>query len=265
MSITHGVSSMRNTILGMEIDQVSPEEAVKTIIDWSSAADSRYICVSNVHQCMETFDHDDFRNVVNSADMVVPDSQVLIWAARFLGCDGPRRVIRGVDLMKSLCHAAAERNVAVGLYGGTDSSLSLLRSKLSDCYPNLKIAIAIAPPFRDLTAKELCNHAEIIERSGVRLLFVGIGCPKQEKWMAFQSTRIRAVMIGVGAAFDFIGGVTKPSPAWVHPMGLEWLYRLIREPRRLWKRYFKTNPRFILHVLLEKIGRRRPARVDRLL
>ena len=244
----------RDNILGMEIDQISSDQALGKIVNWSIQARARYVCVSNVHQCMEAFDDPDFRKIINLADLVIPDSQVLAWAARFVGVGNRQPVIRGVDLMKNLCQLAAAKQIRIGLYGGTRESLAMLQRELRRLYPELLIAVAIAPPFRPLTARELLEHNAVINDANVQLLFVGIGCPKQEKWMATQKDSLSCVMIGVGAAFDFISGVTRPSPKWVHPLGLEWLYRLWLEPRRLWKRYFKHNPRFLMYLILQRLG-----------
>ena len=240
-------------VLGMRVDRLEPEEAVDMIIDWCADRRSRYICVSNVHQCMEAFDDATFSGIVNGADLVIPDSQILAWATRFVGSGTAPRVIRGVDLMKRLCERAAEDSIRIGLYGGTPASLERLKCILQQSFPALQIAHSISPPFRDLSDEENLAYAKSFGASGTNLLFVGIGCPKQERWMAAQSGQIGAVMIGVGAAFDFISGVTRPSPNWIHPLGLEWMYRLCLEPRRLWKRYFKHNPRFLFYLFLQRL------------
>lgn len=252
------MSLERQTILGMEVDCISAELAMDRIYEWVATRGANYVCVSNVHQCMETFDDPEFRTIINSADMVVPDSQVLEFALRFLGFKKAGPVMRGVDLMLALCARAEAENVPIALYGGTEESLRLLQSRLLERYPGLGINSAISPPFRPLSDEEMEADAETIRMSGARLLFVGIGCPKQERWMYQQRDRLPVVMLGVGAAFDFVAGVTRPSPAWVHPLGLEWLYRLVLEPRRLWKRYIKHNPRFVFHLLMQKLGAQYP-------
>lgn len=248
----------RQTILGMEVDTVSTEDVLLRVFEWAQSESGKYICVSNVHQCMETFDDPGFRNVVNSADLVIPDSQVLGFAQGFLGYGRSREIVRGVDLMGRLCEEAASRHVPIAIYGGSEASLPLLVQALRVRYPSINIACAISPPFRELSRNELDSHASDIRKSGARLLFVGIGCPKQEKWMHDQARKLPVVMIGVGAAFDFIAGVTRPSPRWIHRLGLEWLYRLLIEPRRLWKRYLKHNPRFVYHLIRQKLGRQYP-------
>ena len=248
------VEPARRNVLGMQVDQLSSDDAIEKILSWSNQSVGRYVCVSNVHQCMETLDDGDFRAVVNGADLVVPDSQILVWSQMFLGFRDAGPVIRGVELMGRLCERAALEDIPVGLYGGTESSLQKLQENLQTAYPGLSIVKAISPPFRPMESREEESHIAAIRDSGARLLFVGIGCPKQENWMARNRHILPATMIGVGAAFDFLAGVTKPSPSWVHPLGLEWLYRLCLEPRRLGKRYLKHNPRFIAYLFLQRFG-----------
>lgn len=252
------MSIERQTILGMEVDCISPELAIDRIHEWAAARSAKYVCVSNVHQCMEAFDDPEFRSVINSADMVVPDSQVLEFARRFLGFKKSGSVIRGLELMLALCARAEAENVPISLYGGTEESLRLLQLQLLERYPALEIKSAISPPFRPLREEEMEADAEAIRVSGARLLFVGIGCPKQERWMYQQRDRLPVVMLGVGAAFDFIAGITQPSPAWVHRLGMEWFYRLLIEPRRLWRRCIEHYPRFVFFLLMQKLGRQYP-------
>ncbi len=156
--------------------------------------------------------------------------------------------------MLRVCAAAASAGIAIGLYGATDSTLRLLTAALKERYPELKIAYACSPPFRCLDPSEDAAVTQDINSSGCKLLFVGLGCPKQEKWMARHRGTIHAVMFGVGAAFDFISGVKPQAPALLQNAGLEWLFRLATEPRRLWFRYLYHNPRFVILVLLQVVS-----------
>lgn len=231
-------------ILGTRIDATSYEEATRKIVTWAGAGDSCYVCAANVHMAMEAFDDPEFRCVINGAVMVTPDGMPLVWGLRRLGIKEATRVY-GPTLTLHVCEAAAASGIPVALYGGTEESLAAFMAFLHDRFPGIRVACAIAPPFRPLSAEEDDAYTRQIAASGARILFVGIGCPKQERWMAQHVSKIPAVMLGVGAAFDFHSGRVRQAPAFMQRMGLEWLYRLWREPRRLWKRYLKHNPRFV--------------------
>jgi len=194
--------------------------------------------------CMETFDDPVFRLKVNQADLVVPDGRPLVWSLQMLGCSQARQA-RGPSLFLDLCAKAAAQGMPIGLFGGTPESLYDLQIYLRHEFPGLRIACAISPPFRSLTVAEDEACIRQITESGARILFVGIGCPKQENWMAAHKGKLSCVMIGVGAAFDFFSGRRKQAPRWMQQAGLEWLFRLANDPRRLWKRYLRHNPRFV--------------------
>ncbi|OOV12909.1 glycosyltransferase [Deinococcus sp. LM3] len=199
---------------------------------------------ANVHMLMEGYDNSAFQKVINTADLVLPDGVPLVWALKLLGHKEAARVY-GPTLTLHVCEAAAREGVAIGLYGGTPESLLDFKAFLHHEYPGIQIACAIAPPFRALTQEEDDAYTQEILDSGARILFVGIGCPKQEWWMYNHRDRLPLVMLGVGAAFDFHSGRVKQSPAVLQRLGLEWLFRLVMEPKRLWKRYAKHNPRFV--------------------
>jgi N-acetylglucosaminyldiphosphoundecaprenol N-acetyl-beta-D-mannosaminyltransferase len=237
-------------ILGMRIDATSYEAATSQIITWAKANDSCYVCAANVHMVMEAFDDHDFRQVINSAALVTPDGMPLVWGLRQMGVRGATRVY-GPTLTLHVCRAAADNDVPIALYGGSEHSLSSFTNFLNDSFPGIRVVCGIAPPFRPLTVEEDDAFTRQIAASGARILFVGIGCPKQERWMAEHAAKIPVVMLGVGAAFDFHSGRVRQAPAAMQRMGLEWLYRLIKEPRRLWKRYLKHNPRFILFISIQ--------------
>lgn len=235
-------------ILKMHVNVVSYDDAARYMLELSQRRSGSYVCVSNVHMCMEAFDQKEFCTIVNNADLVVPDGQPLVWAQKMMGEKNASQV-RGSNLLLMLCRDAEINKIPIGLYGGTENSLTNLISFLRTKFPKINIVCAISPPFRDLTEKEDTNYIDMISKSGAKILFVGIGCPKQEKWMATHKQHLNCVMIGVGAAFDFFSGQKKHAPLWVQKIGLEWLFRLCAEPRRLWKRYLKQNPRFIYYLL----------------
>ena len=231
-------------ILNIRIAITSYDDASASILQWTTNPVSRYVCVSNVHMCMEAFDNYDFCRVVNNADLVVPDGLPLVWALKSLGAKHASHV-RGSDLLLRLCGEAQKRNIPIGLYGGTSNSLTDFMGFLKNEFPDLKIPFFNSPPFRELSQEEEANYVNEINASGVRILFVGIGCPKQENWMAEHRDKLCCVMVGVGAAFDFFSGRKKHAPRWMQQAGLEWMFRLVSDPRRLWKRYLKHNPRFV--------------------
>ena len=242
-------------ILGMRVDGVSFRSATKQIMEWARTAEHNYVCVANVHMCMETRESADFQNVVNGAGLVVADGKPLVWLYRLLTGD-PIVQIRGADLLISLCRAAGESHVPIGLYGGTADSLKDFQRFLHREFPDIKIACAICPPFRPLRKEEDSAYVEQIKSSGTRILFVGIGCPKQEYWMATHRDRLHCVQVGIGAAFDFFSGRKRQAPRWMQWAGLEWAFRLMSDPRRLWKRYLKHNPRFLFFVACQWVKER---------
>ncbi len=204
---------------------------------------------------MEAFDSEDFRKIVNKADIVTPDGMPIVLLLRILGLKGQKRVY-GPTLMKYVCEASAQSNVSVGFYGSTPETLMALVYNLLGCIPNLKVGYTYSPPFHHLRSEEDEKIVREINDSPIKVLFVGLGCPKQERWMFSHSDRIKAVIVGVGAAFDFHAGLKKQAPNWIMAIGLEWLFRLCNEPRRLWKRYLYNNPRFIFLVIRQILRER---------
>ena len=211
------------------------------------------MCVATVHMTMEAFDSSAFQRVVNGADLITPDGRPLVWALRSLGVRDATQV-RGTDLTTRVVERAAREGIPIGLYGGTPELLEAFVRILERRYPGVRVVCQIAPPFRPLTPEEDQAVTKEILSSGARILFVGIGCPRQERWMEAHKDRIPAVMLGVGAAFDFHSGRVRQAPGWMQVAGLEWLFRLLMDPRRLWKRYAKHNPRFVVLFLLELLG-----------
>ena len=249
-------------VLGMRVDATSYEDASRRVARWVRDGRSAYVCVATVHMIMEAFDSSAFQRVVNGADLVTPDGRPLVWALRSLGVRDANQV-RGTDLTARVVELAAREGIPIGLYGGTPDLLETFARILERRYPGVRVVCRIAPPFRPLTPEEDETVTGEILSSGARLLLVGIGCPKQERWMEAHKERIPAVMLGVGAAFDFHTGRVRQAPGWMQVAGLEWLFRLLMDPRRLWKRYARHNPRFVVLFSLEllqgllRFGRKR--------
>jgi N-acetylglucosaminyldiphosphoundecaprenol N-acetyl-beta-D-mannosaminyltransferase len=238
-------------ILGTRVDATSYAEAVESVLALAEARAGGAIVAANVHVVMEAFDDPALQRAVNSAERVVPDGMPLVWALRRLGVPEAERVY-GPSLTQQVCEAAARRGVPVGFYGSSWPVLSALVERLTGRLPALQVAYAHSPPFRPLDAEEERKDVEAIEASGARILFVGLGCPKQERWIAERREALSAVLLGVGAAFDFLAGAKRQAPDWMARRGLEWLFRLASEPRRLWRRYLIQNPRFLLHFARER-------------
>jgi N-acetylglucosaminyldiphosphoundecaprenol N-acetyl-beta-D-mannosaminyltransferase len=245
-------------LLGQRIDATTYAETTSIVLAWAQHRLSKYVCVSNVHMVMESWDNRNFQRLVNGADLVVADGMPLVWALRLYGVRTATRVY-GPNLTWAVLSGAEKRGLAVGLYGGTTNSLQQFKQVLKQRFPNLQLACAIAPPFRPLTSQEDKAYTQQIIDSKVQILFVGIGCPKQEKWMAAHKGRLSMPMLGVGAAFDFHTGRVRQAPPFLQRCGLEWFFRLLMEPQRLWRRYLRHNPRFVclfLHQWLCSIVRR---------
>lgn len=232
-------------ILRTRIDPTSYTEACNHLIALAQKGGAAYAIPANVHVVMTAYHNPAYQRVVNGAALVTPDGVPLVWGLRWQGFPHQQRVY-GPDLTLVLCDRAAQEGIPIYLYGGTEATLGKLAENLQARYPHLAIAGAYAPPFRPLTEAEEIADCDRILASGAKLVFVGLGCPKQEEWMARQSDRLPLVMVGVGAAFDFHSGQVSQAPRWVMGLGLEWLYRLIQEPRRLWRRYLWNNPAFVV-------------------
>lgn len=235
-------------VLEAFVDALSWDEAIGSITQWGAAHQSRYVCICNVHSVVTTTSDVEFKIAVNNADMATPDGYPIAWALRRLGYAGQER-INGPDLMMRYLAEAERLGQSVFFYGSTEATLTRLRVALHGKFPRLHLGGTYSPPFRPLSREEDDAIISTINGSGANVVFVGLGCPKQEKWMAEHRGRINAVMIGVGAAFDYHAGVVKRAPVWWQRNGLEWLYRLGSEPRRLFKRYLVTNTLFVVGFL----------------
>lgn len=246
----------RRPILRMRVDATSYDDAAQRVIGWARGAESRYVCVATVNNVMEAYDSAELREVMNCADLVTPDGMPLVWGLRLLGVRQATRVY-GPDLTPVVLEAATREGLPVGFYGGSPAVLARLLDVVRRRFPDVKVAYAWSPPFRPLTPQEEEQAVQEINASGARILFVGMSTPKQERWMARHRGRVKAVMLGVGAAFDFLAGAKPQAPRWMQNAGLEWLFRLLTEPRRLWRRYLRHNPRFVMFFALQVLGLRR--------
>jgi len=240
-------------VLGVNVAVASYDEAIEKSLVWASEGQSRAFFFAAVHMIMETVDDSAFLRRLNSAGTIFPDGMPLVWALHALGERGATRVC-GPDFMALMLKAAELAGVPVGFYGGSPATLDALVAAVRLRHPNLNVAYIESPPFRPLTPEEDLAVVDRIASSGTRLLFVGLGCPKQERWIVEHLGRVPAVMFAVGAAFDFIAGGKRRAPGWMQRTGLEWTFRFATEPRRLAMRYLKHNPRFVLRFLRQLLA-----------
>lgn len=252
-------------VLGVGVSVTSYEEVVSFCRTWVGEYGNpgpprieeqraRCICATSVHGIVTAFRTAEFRQVLNLADIVTPDGMPVVWALRSFGAKHQKRVY-GPALMLKLCQLAAREGHRVFLYGGHADTLGKLTTNLKALCPGLIVAGSYSPPFRELTAGEDADSIDMIRRTGTQILFVGIGAPKQERWMAKHCRLLPgSVMIGVGAAFDFYAGSIRQAPAWMQNAGLEWFFRLCSEPARLWKRYILETPMFLPLWAMQKVG-----------
>ena len=230
------------------------EQALIRIDAWIAQRHPNYICVTGVHGVMESQQDEDLRQIHNHAGMVVPDGMPLVWLGKLHGHSHMTRVY-GPDLMLALCERSVERGYRHYLYGGAEGVPELLAERLRQRFPGIQIVGTYSPPFRPLTPEEDETIVQRINQSHPDIVWVGLSTPKQERWMAAHVGRVSApVLIGVGAAFDFHAGLKPQAPRWMQRSGLEWFFRLLTEPRRLWRRYLINNPKFVARVAMQLGG-----------
>ena len=233
------------SIIGIPVDVISFAQAQDRVLAWGHGRESRYVVLANVHVVVTAARVPDFGAVAVAADLTTPDGAPVVWMLRKLGYTGQERV-SGPDLTWALLARCAAESLPVYFFGSTRETLGLLVERINDAFPALVVAGFEAPPFRPISPDEDAESVARINASGAGLVFVGLGCPKQEHWMLAHRGKVNAVMLGVGAAFDFHAGIHKRAPLWMQRNGLEWLHRLASEPRRLWRRYLVTNTLFVL-------------------
>lgn len=227
------------------------KEVHELLIGRAEAGGSGYVCVWNVHTTMMSYFDPDYERIGNESLLTVPDGLPIVWAMNLLRDSGTERQdrVRGPSLMREICEAGLKFGAKHYLYGGSPKALEELQKVLKESYSGIRIVGAESPPFRTLTQEEMQKAADRINVSGAHFLWVGLGAPKQERWMYAQKDKIRPIMLGVGAAFDLIPGLIPEAPSWMQTLGLEWFYRFCKEPRRLWRRYLFNNPAFIVLLL----------------
>ncbi len=248
----------RAEILGIPLAISDYEQVLDWMYATIAAGGQSYLTAAAVNLVMCAQEEPNTRAAVLGATLALPDGQPLVWALHALGHKQATRIY-GPDLMALFCARAASSRTPIYLYGGrTQAALELLKERLSERFPGLVVAGSFAPPFRALSAAEEAQVIDDIDASGAEVVWVGIGQPKQELWMAAMRPRLRAqLLVGVGAAFDFHAGLVPQAPPWMQRNGLEWTYRLSREPRRLWRRYARYNPRFVLGFAGQYLRERR--------
>ncbi len=231
-------------IIGTPICILSFDDQINQIVTWAKNCQSKMVCVANVHMLIEAWQNPDFASVLRHANLVTPDGIPLVWMLKLMGAKGAERVA-GMDIFRATCKQAVQAQISIFLLGSKPEILDNIHQRLQTEFPNLKIAGMNSPSFGSCDPIADQNIVQIINSSGARIVFVALGCPKQELWMAQHQLKIQAVTIGVGAVFPVYAGALKHAPKFIRNAGFEWLFRLIQEPRRLWKRYAQTIPIFI--------------------
>ena len=231
-------------IMGVRIAVTDMETTVRRIEEHLDDWRGEYICVANVHTTVTAHDDPSYRAVQNGAVMALPDGGPLSQYSRRKGFAQAARVT-GPDLMKEMLRESAQKHYRHYFYCSTQETLDILREKITRNYPGAVIAGMASPPFRPLTEEEDAAAVAAINEARPDFVWVGLGAPKQERWMAAHQGRVHALMLGVGAAFDYEAGNIRRAPRWMQRCNLEWLYRLLQDPKRLFKRYFVTNTKFL--------------------
>ncbi len=258
--MTSAVLPRKQSVLGSGISATSYSEVADVCARWVgerraglAPSRARFVTVTSVHGVITGFFDPKFRDILNAADMATPDGMPIVWAMRSFGVQNQSRVY-GPDLMLHLCRRAAALGQKIFLYGASQKTLDALAVKLPASFPGLQIVGSISPPFRALTPEEDQQYVREIRDSGADIVFVGLSTPKQEHWMMNHRDRLPGlILFGVGAAFDFHAGHLEQAPAWMQSRGLEWFYRLTREPRRLWKRYLLITTVFPPLWVMQKL------------
>jgi N-acetylglucosaminyldiphosphoundecaprenol N-acetyl-beta-D-mannosaminyltransferase len=240
----------RVSVIGTPIDALDWPTTLARLSTWAQARESRVVCICNVHSVVTARSDARFQTILRESDMATPDGAPVAWLMRRMGQQGQER-INGPDLMWAYCEHAQYSSESVYLYGSSPETLVRLQERMRATFPQLRIAGAYSPPYRQLSQEEDDAVVREISASGAGTVWVSLGCPKQEQWMAAHRGRIPAVMVGVGAAFDYHAGTIRRAPLWMQRHGLEWLHRLASEPRRLWRRYLGSNSVFVVAALTQ--------------
>ncbi len=238
-------------IMGVNIAAINMEWLLDFTNTYIHALSGEYMCVSNVHTTVMSYDDAEYCAIQNGGIMAIPDGGPLSSVGRKRGFREMQRTT-GPDYMGEIFKISAQYGYRHYFYGATEETLEKLREKLVEAYEGIEIAGMYSPPYRELSEEEDAEIIERINRAQADFIWVGLGAPKQERWMANHKGRINGFMVGVGAGFDYFAGNIKRAPKWMQKMNLEWLYRLFQNPRRLFKRYFYSNPKFIWHAMIRK-------------
>lgn len=243
----------RTQLLDFPISLGSYENFIEDIVACARLKQSKYACVANVHMLIEAHKNPSFADVINKASYITPDGMGIVWGLRLANGIKQDRVA-GMDLLPDLLCRLEKIGISPFFYGGSPEVLEKTESYIEKHFPALALAGTYSPPFRKLTIEEENAVVDMINKSGAGIVFVVLGCPKQEKWMAAMCGRVQAMMIGIGGALPVLVGIQKRAPKWMQSYGLEWLYRLMQEPVRLFKRYAITNTTFLYLLLRECIA-----------
>ena len=247
------------TIIDFSVTSLPYQDQINIMMKWAMSNLSKVVCIANVHMLIEGHRNAQFGRVLKDADLVTPDGMPLVWMLKVMGAVKQDRVA-GVDVLEGLCKSAVKHGVSIFFVGSQQSILSKMEDRLKREFPGLLIAGMQPLPFRPLTPEEDDVLVHNINHSGAGIVFVSLGCPKQETWMSNHRGKVEAVMVGLGGAFPVYAGIHKRAPRFVRQAGLEWLYRLLQEPKRLWRRYVTTIPVFLWLVAKQLfILRKKPA------
>lgn len=238
-------------ILKTNINVTNMSDTIKYIAGHLDDLRGKYICVSNVHTTVMSYENEEYRKIQNGAAMALPDGAPLSSYSRRKGYKQAQRVT-GPDLMLELFAISKEKGYRHYFYGATEETLQSMKEVLERDYPGIQIAGMYAPPFRVLTPQEDAQIVAKINEARPDFIWIGLGAPKQEEWMYQHMGQLQGVLIGVGAGFDYLAGYIKRAPRWMQRMSLEWLYRLLQDPKRLWRRYFTSNMKFICLTRMDK-------------
>jgi N-acetylglucosaminyldiphosphoundecaprenol N-acetyl-beta-D-mannosaminyltransferase len=245
-------------VLGVGVHAINMDQAIEAIESALKIRHKGYVCVTGVHGVMEAQRDAAFRSILNAAFLNVPDGMPTVWIGKFQGCDGMDRVF-GPDLMLRVCQASQQKGYRHFLCGGAPGVAEALKDSLQARCPRLQIVGTFTPPFHDWQSNEEDAFLRLIDRLEPDLVWVGLSTPKQERFMAEYIHKLNTtLMIGVGAAFDFHTDRLKDAPSWMKQSGLQWVHRLLQDPRRLGKRYLRTHPKFLLQITLQLLGREMP-------
>jgi N-acetylglucosaminyldiphosphoundecaprenol N-acetyl-beta-D-mannosaminyltransferase len=248
-------------VLGVNVSAINLGIAVDMADRWIAAENPGYICVTGVHGVMEAQSDSEFRHILNHAFINAPDGMPMSWVGHFQGFGQMDRVY-GPDFMAELCRLSVERSYRHFLYGGQPGVAELLKDALQSKFPGLQVVGTYTPPFRDLTAEEEEEIVTQVRESEPHILWVGLSTPKQEHFMAHYVDRLQVpLLVGVGAAFDYHTGRIRDCSGWIKRAGLQWMHRLLQDPRRLWKRYLRNNPAFVWNVMLQTLKLRQYPRI----